>query len=104
MRCTLTTYPRSAQVILRSREEAGATGLEPAASGVTGRRSNQLNYAPAKGNAKFTKSLTAFQAIRTLRRNGVLGSVFLVQCPDKRTNGSKETVWAPTNETLHRSS
>src|ERR1700730_2487045 len=27
---------------------AGATGLEPAASCVTGRRSNQLNYAPAK--------------------------------------------------------
>ena len=25
---------------------AGATGLEPAASGVTGRRSNQLSYAP----------------------------------------------------------
>ena len=29
---------------------AGATGLEPAASGVTGRRSNQLSYAPAKGH------------------------------------------------------
>lgn len=28
---------------------AGATGLEPAASGVTGRRSNQLSYAPANG-------------------------------------------------------
>ena len=28
-------------------ELAGATGLEPAASCVTGRRSNQLNYAPA---------------------------------------------------------
>ncbi len=27
---------------------AGATGLEPAVSCVTGRRSNQLNYAPAK--------------------------------------------------------
>ena len=26
---------------------AGSTGLEPAASGVTGRRSNQLNYDPA---------------------------------------------------------
>ena len=27
---------------------AGSTGLEPAASGVTGRRSNQLNYDPLK--------------------------------------------------------
>ena len=31
----------------RSGMLAGATGLEPAASCVTGRRSNQLNYAPA---------------------------------------------------------
>ena len=35
-------------VIGRS-QVTGATGLEPATSGVTGRRSNQLNYAP--GNA-----------------------------------------------------
>ena len=28
---------------------AGVTGLEPAASGVTGRRSNQLSYTPSRG-------------------------------------------------------
>ncbi len=27
---------------------AGVTGLEPATSGVTGQRSNQLSYTPAK--------------------------------------------------------
>ena len=30
-----------------SEKLAGATGLEPATSGVTGRHSNQLSYAPA---------------------------------------------------------
>ena len=30
---------------------AGVTGLEPAASGVTGRRSNQLSYTPNNVNA-----------------------------------------------------
>jgi hypothetical protein len=28
---------------------AGTTGLEPAASAVTGQRSNQLNYVPNRG-------------------------------------------------------
>ena len=32
------------------RNLAGWTGLEPAASGVTGRRSNQLNYHPELGS------------------------------------------------------
>ena len=32
----------------RCKTVAGATRLELATSGVTGRRSNQLNYAPAK--------------------------------------------------------
>ena len=32
---------------LLGEELAGPTGLEPATSGVTGQRSNQLNYDPA---------------------------------------------------------
>jgi hypothetical protein len=32
--------------LYRAEPKTGATGLEPAASGVTGRRSNQLSYAP----------------------------------------------------------
>ncbi len=31
-----------------SQELAGVTGLEPAASGVTGRRSNRLSYTPLR--------------------------------------------------------
>ena len=34
---------------------AGTTGLEPAASAVTGQRSNQLNYVPAVGIASSTR-------------------------------------------------
>jgi hypothetical protein len=36
---------------LQALRETGATGLEPATSGVTGRRSNQLNYAPGTGGS-----------------------------------------------------
>ena len=45
-------WDRPPQFTLRGRarsqavRKTGATGLEPATSGVTGRRSNQLNYAP----------------------------------------------------------
>ena len=38
---------------------AGSTGLEPATSGVTGRRSNQLNYDPASGRARSRQSAQA---------------------------------------------
>ena len=42
---------------------AGATGLEPATSGVTGRRSNQLSYAP-----KGTASIGTGGGLSALRR------------------------------------
>ena len=41
---------------------AGAAGLEPVTSAVTGQRSNQLSYTPTQGEAKLTKSLLSRQA------------------------------------------
>src|SRR5579872_5104050 len=38
------------------REMAGATGLEPATYGVTGRHSNQLSYAPAGQRSKSSET------------------------------------------------
>ena len=46
---------------------AGWTGLEPAASGVTGRRYNQLNYHPIKQrNAEVVRDLSRRDADRGL--------------------------------------
>ena len=52
---------------------AGATGLEPAASGVTGRRSNQLNYAPAQGTTEFIKRVCPFLTLVALFGGGGFG-------------------------------
>jgi hypothetical protein len=51
-------------------EVAGATGLEPAASGVTGRRYNQLNYHPARVPKPHVSHLLSFG-----RRNLTKGAV-----------------------------
>ncbi len=53
---------------------AGTTGLEPATSDVTGRRSNQLNYVPAKRNS-HDSSTTASGKLRGMI-NHVLISCF----------------------------
>ena len=54
---------------------AGATGLEPATSGVTGRRSNQLSYAPAKAATRrradaLDRPCAAKRQCSTRRRRG----------------------------------
>jgi hypothetical protein len=41
---------------------AGSTGLEPAASAVTGQRSNQLNYDPACADGDMHRRCPAFRA------------------------------------------
>ncbi len=46
-------FSRGANVRERREMLAGSTGLEPAASGVTGRRSNQLNYDPTQERRDF---------------------------------------------------
>ncbi len=51
---------------------AGVTGLEPATSGVTGRRSNQLSYTPAalcRGGESYARR----EAGSTLPRRNVVG-------------------------------
>ena len=48
---------------------AGVTGLEPAASGVTGRRSNQLSYTP---KPQVTAMTSVTRALDVQRRNGAV--------------------------------
>ena len=54
-------------MLVPSKMLAGSTGLEPAASGVTGRRSNQLNYhpklTPASQKVKVRKSVSKFEVL-----------------------------------------
>jgi hypothetical protein len=45
---------------------AGVTGLEPAASGVTGRRSNQLSYTPAEIRSAATVTRPATPEVSSI--------------------------------------
>jgi hypothetical protein len=63
---------------------AGSTGLEPAASGVTGRRSNQLNYDPVEAGT---------QGALPAEISGLYGSgVTRCGCPRLRVNCERSLV------------
>jgi hypothetical protein len=51
---------------------AGTTGLEPAASAVTGQRSNQLNYVPRLEDQQLTRNPHGYwllQDLHSVRRS-----------------------------------
>jgi hypothetical protein len=54
----------------RKPEFAGRTGLEPAASGVTGRRYNQLNYRPVSGGRLHTTSEPRLKRVSAVLSRG----------------------------------
>src|SRR5688500_7264318 len=54
---------RSSRIAKCERRLAGWTGLEPAASGVTGRRSNQLNYHPNLWRVRLRPDTTCEQRL-----------------------------------------
>jgi hypothetical protein len=66
----------------------GATGLEPATSGVTGRRSNQLSYAPRGWATSARRPLSQGRSIRS--RKGWPWR--LVEVRTKRRRGRPQTV------------
>jgi hypothetical protein len=61
-----------------ARELAGSTGLEPAASGVTGQRSNQLNYDPERTCVSTVRS--AERGLRARWCHPTLGTPHIELC------------------------
>ena len=57
---------------------AGWTGLEPAASAVTGQRSNQLNYHPPEGNCQLQIDDRLIDRAVTTRSRTSISTVTLV--------------------------
>ena len=74
--------------------EAGATGLEPATSGVTGRRSNQLSYAPLRGDASMARhDATIRVAVVTQLSFAACVSAHEVQSPEGRALPGRGRDW-----------
>jgi hypothetical protein len=73
---------------------AGATGLEPAASGVTGRRYNQLNYAPIQAGAHYKRS-SQFLSRKNLRFLVFLATLRPTEATRLATDSPRESLLRP---------
>ena len=73
---------------------AGRTGLEPAASGVTGRRYNQLNYHPVSGGGLHTTANESYnEKVRGVsRRFGLAALGFASLLPRWRPRHDKAEI------------
>ncbi len=67
---------------------AGVTGLEPATSGVTGRRSNQLSYTPTQQVERLIRS-TANPVKRSKSKLAAALDKFFKHKPRSQSNRSK---------------
>ena len=78
--------PKSASLICNL-QMAGVTGLEPAASGVTGQRSNQLSYTPALSQMRW---ICLMQLARSVNYS-IRQSVELTKLLEKELRGPSVT-------------
>ncbi len=63
------------------REVAGVTGLEPAASGVTGRRSNQLSYTPYRAVKPRPEAIFSMYGLGFTKSRQAVGAEFPIARP-----------------------
>ena len=77
---------------------AGTTGLEPAASAVTGQRSNQLNYVPSLFSYRYWKPVYLL-AFLTLNRLACIALFNPVE-PNSEVNGRHGHQIKPPSQTV----
>ncbi len=65
---------------------AGVTGLEPAASGVTGQRSNQLSYTPGRRVVAKWQTDYGSRAGKSSKSDRLCGALSIIR-PNDTTNG-----------------
>src|SRR5215467_12324237 len=74
--------PLTRPVMLRRSRLVGAGGLEPLTSSVSGRRSNQLSYAPIRDPSSLRRTLSIADPIGPSRDTPMLGNHQITKSPD----------------------